>query len=261
MQTTHFSFNFMPEIEDEIFERTARAYPGYASTLSVVSKRVQTLVERLMYETIVFESRGHHDYQPNVAYAERFEPTLHARPAEFFATHVRNVCITTAVPDEITALIFAKCTGIQNLAFWRADEPLDNMLVIALPSSLRTLLTDRLIISGLASTGAVLPDLKLLGARLLPNIMPIPALIWLPSLTTVRLDIENEPLFSDLWINDIKTIISTTSKLESLLLDVRDSCLGIVITHVDEMTDKRIVVRASGPIGNEIEEWRDSWMA
>jgi len=89
-------------------------------------------------------------------------------------------------------LILAKCTGVRNLAFWRPLQPREDMRVIPLPSTLCILLTNRLVIRGLADSSVVFPNMKLIAVRSLPRQIPIPTLSWLPSLTTVRLDIEYE---------------------------------------------------------------------
>jgi len=252
----------MPEIEDGIFERAACMFPGYAPTLSVVSKRVQTRVEYIMYRTLAVESvqerylRG----EPGRAAAERIAPTLQARPVEFFATRVLNVCITTTVPDEIVKQILAKCTGIQHLALWRQQMDPDDALVLPLSSTLRTLFTNRQVLSWMADSNVVFPHVTYLSLPY-PGRIPVPTLEWLPALTTVQLDLEKAPLVDNRWVEDVKTVLSTASQLRSLLLNAHRACLDIATRQVEEMNDPRIEVRDDEVYQNGIVDWKESWRA
>ncbi|GLB39026.1 hypothetical protein LshimejAT787_0601880 [Lyophyllum shimeji] len=194
-----FSFKFPPEIEDEIFEWAAHTYPRCAPTLSVVSKRVQTRVEPIIYETLVFYTSTPVTGKVD---AKKFASTLRARPAEFFAAHVRDVCIPDSVPDDIMMLVFAKCTRIRNLALWRGTTRGMETFVLPLFATLRTLSVNRLIVSAMANSGVMFPELEYLAVGFFPPELPIPELEWLPSLTTIELDINKEPIFDDQWTKD-----------------------------------------------------------
>ncbi|GLB39016.1 hypothetical protein LshimejAT787_0601780 [Lyophyllum shimeji] len=255
MKKPTFSFKFPPEIEDEIFERAARAFPGFAPKLSVVSKRVQTRVEPIIYETLVFYTSRP---VPGLVDAERFALPLRARPAEFFTAHVRNVCIPADVPDEITTWIFAKCTQIRNLALWRGSKPDVAAHLLPLCATLRTLFVNRFVVSGMAKSGVIFPKMKYLAVAWFSPEVPIPDLEWLPSLTTIELDINKEPIVNDQWIKDVSTVISTASQLRSLFLNVHEECLRNVKTRVRKLEDARVVVRNESSHWDGFKEWRNA---
>lgn len=47
-----------------------------------------------------------------------FIRTLASKPAEFFATHVRCLCLSISVNPKDAERILSTCTGVRNLAFW-----------------------------------------------------------------------------------------------------------------------------------------------
>ncbi|KAF8079343.1 hypothetical protein FPV67DRAFT_1468561 [Lyophyllum atratum] len=266
MQTMSYSFYFMPEIEDAIFECAARTFPRYAPTLSVVSKRIQIRVEYVIYESLRFicdDDSGDLSRTPDLVYIHRFEPTLRARSAEFFTKRVRNVCITLNVPTQIAALILAKCAGVQSLAhLLHPNLGVDAAkMVIPLSFTITSLLTSRLVVSEMADCGVVFPNIWFLGIRIRPTEIPVPALEWLPALTTVQLDVWKEPAVSDQWLRDVITVICSTLQLQSLLLDVNENCVDLVMCEVEGMRDPRILVRDLKHSHNAIKEWRNTWRA
>lgn len=125
-----YTFNFVPEIEDKVFELVARTFPRGAPTMTVLSKRIQARIESIMCHTIVLvpdvESK-------EFVSAERFKIPLLRRSGTFFATHVHNVCITAEVSKNIIALLLTKYTGIENLALWQSypDEEPDIVKLLA----------------------------------------------------------------------------------------------------------------------------------
>ncbi|KAF8079344.1 hypothetical protein FPV67DRAFT_1468564 [Lyophyllum atratum] len=264
MQTMSYSFYFMPEIEDAIFECAARTFPRYAPTLSVVSKRIQMRVEYVIYESlrfICYDDGGDLSRTPDLVYIHRFEPTLRARSAEFFTTRVRNVCITLNVPTQIAALILAKCAGVQSLAhLLHPNLGFDAAkMIIPLSFTITSLHTSRLVVSELADCGVVFPNIWFLGLHIYPRDIPVPALEWLPALTTVQLDVWKE--LADRWLRDVTTVICSTLQLQSLLLDVNEYYVDEVMCEVEGMRDPRILVRGSKYYHDVFEEWRKTWRA
>ncbi|KAG5636032.1 hypothetical protein H0H81_009332 [Sphagnurus paluster] len=214
-----FTFHFMPEIEDEIFEHAAFMYPTYAPALSVVSRRVQTRVEYIIYETIELRSMVL-SFLEGMSFIERFEPTLNARPAEFFAKRVRNLFIEQSVPPRFIPLILSKCTGIQNLslsqAMWqhRIDHTETPKLILPLASTLRSLEIDRLTLSQLAALGTVFPCFHLLSILAWPGPthVPIANLDWLPGLAMVVVHLGRQPCETDTrTAKDLSTLLSAQS--------------------------------------------------
>ncbi|KAF8067982.1 hypothetical protein FPV67DRAFT_1167878 [Lyophyllum atratum] len=252
----------MAEIEDVIFEWATHMFPPDAASFSVVSKRLQRRVEAIMYETIVFISYNEIFRLRNMTYVERFEVALHSRPAEFFAAHVRNVCITNSVPKEIATLILSKCTGIRNLAIWQHRNPvkLDPVEAISpFASTLSSLSAGRYTLRRLAESGYVFPNLKFVAVGIHPLSMDLPTMEWLPALRTLRMRLGQQPFDDDMWTQDVKIVISTAPQLQALLLDVDQQCLDDVSVRVAEFNDERIVVRDEYTQSDPIVEWKESF--
>ncbi|KAG6883248.1 hypothetical protein C0993_007229 [Termitomyces sp. T159_Od127] len=152
-----------PEIQDEIFDYAARIDPKYAPTLSVISKRVQSRVEKVIYEKLhFFPVRWYLPWprSAEVATIELFKPTLAHRPAEFFATHVRSVIFQYNVQYCSGRLVLEKCTGLEHLAFLRRrpfDVPDASPLILPSAYTLQSLITNRDILNYMANSGIVLP--------------------------------------------------------------------------------------------------------
>ncbi|KAJ7059466.1 hypothetical protein C8F01DRAFT_1295349 [Mycena amicta] len=93
------------ELEREIFELVARAYPGKRSTLLLVARRIQIWIEPLLYETLVVSSQKQ---------SEHILALANSRPQNFFASIVRRLVLTTDThaPDRILGL----CSGATHVA-------------------------------------------------------------------------------------------------------------------------------------------------
>ncbi|KAG6907374.1 hypothetical protein DXG01_009103 [Tephrocybe rancida] len=252
------TFSFAPEIEDEIFTWAARLLPSHAPSLSTVSKRIQRQVEAVMYETLFMTTvtldpdRHWH----KLALAQRFKPTLHARSAEFFSTHVHNIYLQTDVPKEVAKLLLEKCTMLRHLAFlvdpnWlRGAGP----WICPLSSTLLTFYTSRLVLVEMADSGVVFPHLKFLGVRVNPYFTRIPSLHWLPALETVKLELDGEAIPSSGWSLDVDTVVSSTSRLRLLVVDVNPECLGYVAPKLQEL-HVQVAVRNAIICRQPVREW------
>ncbi|KAG5652865.1 hypothetical protein H0H81_003295 [Sphagnurus paluster] len=221
----------MPEIEDEIFEWAARLqHPSrYAPTLSVVSKRIQKRVEPIIYETIKLSGSGESFY--NTSWYEQFQYTLRARPAEFFARNVINMSITDRVPAEVTSEILSKCTGIRNLFVWLPLAPprCDTFkLLLPFSSTLFSLTVSKDLLCYLAGSGYTFPLVTHLSITCYKDTR-CPTLEWLPSLSSVELGLGNEPYYTEIWIQDVRTALSTAPLLKALQLRVVDD--GYTLEH------------------------------
>ncbi|KAG6812531.1 hypothetical protein H0H92_002422 [Tricholoma furcatifolium] len=200
------------EIEDAIFELTARIYPTFAPTLSIVSKRVQERVE---------EPPGY-VHGPDMAYAKRILPTLESRPAEFFAKAVRNLFIAENVPLPIRELALSKCTGVRHLAILEHSEPIfGGKLMTSTPSVLSSLYVAQSILTEVATQGIEFPNVTFLGILFFPE-ERVPSLHWLPALRTVHISLQcfGADKTNDPWQWDLSTILSTTAQLETFWIDV-----------------------------------------
>ncbi|KIK57959.1 hypothetical protein GYMLUDRAFT_171972 [Collybiopsis luxurians FD-317 M1] len=98
------------EIEREIFEATARAFPGTAAKLATLSKRTQYWMEWLIYETVVLD-------HPAIRTAS-FIQTLDARPAEFFTLRIKHLHLSYSVTLREAQKILSVCTGLTQLICW-----------------------------------------------------------------------------------------------------------------------------------------------
>ncbi|KAJ7049938.1 hypothetical protein C8F01DRAFT_1001456 [Mycena amicta] len=98
------------ELEREIFELTARAYPEFAPQLALVCKYVQTWVEAVIYETIVVGA-------PNRT-QRLFLNTVAVRPPSFFGRTVRNLHIATGLSAHHAHRLLTICTSLSSLTCW-----------------------------------------------------------------------------------------------------------------------------------------------
>ncbi|KAG6844861.1 hypothetical protein H0H87_002984 [Tephrocybe sp. NHM501043] len=243
-------FRFPPEIEDRIFELASHAYPRCANHLAVISKRVQRLVELIIYETMVFATFEERFMLPGMTYAERFETVLRSRSSAFFTTHVRNVCITPSVGKDFVTLFLSKCTSIRHLAVWQRLDFSDIYIVDLITPPSPTLLsfsTGRSTLLKLEATGYIFPSLTELHVSVLPVGTPLVELGWLPALKIVNLRFGQQPFVDEKWWNDVLTVVSTVSQLQTLFVDVDSYCLEEVKARVLDFGDDRIQRPTFGP--------------
>jgi len=251
-----FTFTFMAEIEDQIFENAALNNPKDACNLSLISRRVQPRIEAIMYETIIFISHHERFILHDMTYVERFETVLLSRPASFFATHVRNVCITNTVPKATASLILSKCSGIKNLAVWQHSDPIKLEVVEfvgPLAASLESLSIGRSTMKRLAASGHIFTKMKYLAVGMHPLDEPLSHLQWVPALTTLQLRL-GQP--DDQWFDDVETALSSAPQLQKLILDVERYLVDEIEERILSLDDRRITVRDDSRHWGPIREWK-----
>ncbi|KAG6814855.1 hypothetical protein H0H93_011985 [Arthromyces matolae] len=187
------SVSLIPDIEDTIFEWTAWLLPGHASSLSVISKRVQKVVERVIYESILFPWSTAKHLLPNemsvVFNTPEFVETLHARPVEFWTAHVHNVFSPSDVPE--VKLLLAKCSKLVNVT-WRWDHINDKGALLLLPSaaSLSSLSITRRGFMEIATLGVIFVNLKYVDlSEAQVSEFRLPPLSWAPALSILRMEL------------------------------------------------------------------------
>ncbi|KAJ7646566.1 hypothetical protein FB45DRAFT_998050 [Roridomyces roridus] len=99
------------ELEREIFELAARAYPKDAPSLALVASYVQEWVEAAIYEIIVLGSCCPQKL-------ELFFRTFSSRPTAFFAKNVRVLHLTAGVSHTQARKLLAVCTNLSSLTCW-----------------------------------------------------------------------------------------------------------------------------------------------
>ncbi|KAJ6567830.1 hypothetical protein B0H10DRAFT_2219346 [Mycena sp. CBHHK59/15] len=123
--------NLPYELEREIFELTARAYPKCAPQLALVASRVQAWVEAVMYENIVLTAAS--------GQQTLFWRTFSSRPPAFFAKNVRALHLTTSVSYREARRIIAVCTNLASLTCWADPLTSTDGFLALLPPTLRRL--------------------------------------------------------------------------------------------------------------------------
>ncbi|KAJ7782528.1 hypothetical protein DFH07DRAFT_325234 [Mycena maculata] len=98
------------ELEREIFEFAAYAYPKYAPQLALVTSYVQTWVEAVIYETIVLGATSRKQ--------ELFWRTFSSRPAAFFSKNIRVLHLATGISYTQARKIITICTNLYSLTCW-----------------------------------------------------------------------------------------------------------------------------------------------
>ncbi|RDB15905.1 hypothetical protein Hypma_003561 [Hypsizygus marmoreus] len=100
---------FPPELERYIFELAAGDDIGMALELTLVSKRLQLWMESIIYYTVTLSS---------INVCSLFLRAVDSRPASFFATNVKSLCIPGDIPLKDAMRIITVCQGVVNLAYW-----------------------------------------------------------------------------------------------------------------------------------------------
>ncbi|KAF9065936.1 hypothetical protein BDP27DRAFT_1331317 [Rhodocollybia butyracea] len=98
------------DIGREIFEVTARKFPGTAVKLAGLSKTVQYWMEWIIYETVVLDL-------PSSRTAALLR-TIEAKPAEFFTRRIKRLYLSYSVTPAEAGRILSVCTGLTQLTCW-----------------------------------------------------------------------------------------------------------------------------------------------
>ncbi|KAJ6487196.1 hypothetical protein C8R47DRAFT_517813 [Mycena vitilis] len=176
-----------PELERAIFELVA-AYDllpdswthqhigDTALALPQVCRRVQSWIEPIIYERISFVWSAN-----GASPVPRFLATISARPASFFAAHVKHFYFDRSLAPSAVQRILGVCTGVVSLGCYHSYSALEPLLA---PLPLQRLLVSELTLpSPLRELPPCVASLTHLGlAHTLPS-DPAAAFAALPSLT------------------------------------------------------------------------------
>ncbi|KAG6847126.1 hypothetical protein H0H93_009965, partial [Arthromyces matolae] len=148
------------------------------------------VVEKIIYESIVFawrEGYGLPNDQTVVFNVSQFVYTIHARPAEFWTSHVRNVFSPPYVPE--VKLLLARCSRLVNVTWqWKHIDDKGALLLLPSAASLSSLSITRSGFIEVASLGLTFINLKyvdLSEAEL--SKVRLPPLSWAPALLALRI--------------------------------------------------------------------------
>ncbi|KAF8966631.1 hypothetical protein BDZ97DRAFT_622358 [Flammula alnicola] len=109
MTTTTFPFNNLPvELQREIFVVAANAERGGALRLVLVARRIYSWVQPHIYDMVTLGSDD----------TALFLRTMETVPPEFFASHVKKLCLSVSVSAANAERILSVCKGVVDLAFW-----------------------------------------------------------------------------------------------------------------------------------------------
>ncbi|KAG6822531.1 hypothetical protein H0H92_013510, partial [Tricholoma furcatifolium] len=211
--------SFPPEIENLIFVWTARSNPGFAPTLSVVCRRVQTWVEAVIYESLYIVHAGTIDdvpdaFEPEQARDSHIFPTLLSRPAEFFAANVHNLCILPDVSCNLREVALLKCTSIRHLALFEEGEghhiiDESGVLVGTSSTTVVSLNTTKNILEEMMDLKIELPNVTFLAIRCATcDEQIVPSLDWLPAVKAVQLYLQNP--YTTKWERDVTKVLAST---------------------------------------------------
>ncbi|KAG6843601.1 hypothetical protein H0H87_002702 [Tephrocybe sp. NHM501043] len=214
------------EILETIFEYAALLSPSTAPSLSIVSKHIQICVEKIMYSSLIIvddDSR-----YPEIAPFEKIMPTFQKRPADFFATYVKSLCLIFR-DSSSTEFILGKCTGLRHLGLWCPGRIGIGAWILPSAPTLEGLLTDRRIFQEVADSGVTFPKLKYFWLSS-SDYLPLASLHWAPALEAVCLDIYS----AESWIDDIETIMSSAPTIESIVME------AVETWHIREWMEARL---------------------
>ncbi|KNZ72431.1 hypothetical protein J132_03397, partial [Termitomyces sp. J132] len=246
-----------PELEQSIFELTARAYPGNAYTFALVSRRIQVWMEAILYETVTLSSQK---------VCKSFLHAIKRRPRSFFTANVKSLCIPGDIELDHALSILTVCQGVINLAYWINRNfaspkpwPESHFSVI---SALRPV---RLSINTTGLFGSAMPpDLT---HPFFSRVSHLEIVDWpwpvlstqfelLPSLTHLALDLDS---YDEFTLNKLRHIFEACVNLRVLLCLVVDEATMInaisAITSSDRNFDHRLVVL---PDSDVIANWESS---
>ncbi|KAJ6509156.1 hypothetical protein C8R47DRAFT_1208356 [Mycena vitilis] len=132
MAPPHALLPLLPtDLEREIFEITALAYPGSIPRLVLVTQRVKLWVEPLLYRTLSVV-----DSSPRLQLLQTLRITadacLQSKPASFLRSHVRHLAVS-AVPTDKALSILSLCGQTRSLAIFQQPDPTFLPLLVAMP--------------------------------------------------------------------------------------------------------------------------------
>lgn len=233
-----FRFIELPlELQREIFLASGLEDINNATRLVCVSKRAYNWIAPIIYNMVTLGSED----------TALFLRTLASKPAEFFATHVKCLCLSVSVTPVDAEKILSICSGVRRLAFWvnyLSAFPGKSITHLISPLSLRRLSIEARHLRSLRQSS--------LKARAGEDSR------WYTNLT--HLDIVFWPEDTSLTLPDLTHFRSLTHVglwqshrpvEEKLISEVLDSCkrvqILLVVVHESDMTqrpcaqDRRVV--------------------
>ncbi|KAJ7456783.1 hypothetical protein B0H11DRAFT_225299 [Mycena galericulata] len=181
-----------PELEREIFELVVAQDSPYdywlhqhvgdtVLVLPQVCRRVQSWIEPFIYERIAIL----HNFNGRDPIS-KFLETIDARPASFFATHVKHLYLDPTIPLSVVQHILSVCTGAVSFG---CHHPYASLAPLLVPLPLQRLLVSEFTLpsppTDLPPWAASLTHLGLSQAR--PS-APADTLARLPTLTHLAVD-------------------------------------------------------------------------
>ncbi|KAG6824750.1 hypothetical protein H0H93_001584, partial [Arthromyces matolae] len=171
------------------------------------------VVERIIYESIVFawrENYGLPNDQTVVFNVSQFVDTLHARPDEFWTSHVRNVFSPYYVLE--VKLLLARCSQLVNVTWqWYHIEDKGAPLLLPSAASLSSLSITRRGLMEIAALGVTFINLKFVELSDDEFALRLPSLSWAPALLVLR--IELPPSCYSLHDNGVQMIMEDIQSL------------------------------------------------
>lgn len=108
-QEAVFPFSRLPhELQREIIVAAYRNVPGSALKLITVAHKVNDWIQPYIYRIVTL---GRED-------SDLFLRTMDMKPPEFFAAHVKHLCLSISVTAQKAIRILSVCTGVVELALW-----------------------------------------------------------------------------------------------------------------------------------------------
>ncbi|KAF9003910.1 hypothetical protein BDQ17DRAFT_1408880 [Cyathus striatus] len=205
------SFFFPPEIEDEIFQWAAYCYP-YLPTdahLAVVSKRVQSCIEPVLYETLIF---------PGIKFPieKKFANTLQSKSPSFFHRNVKNLHISRSLTQKFLSDVLSVCTGVHNLAIYVSVADSTTWKHIS-TMPLRSLECHHDILDTLLEKRHIFPKLTYLSLQSSLDERPISsnAFKCLPALNQIAIRVEN---CNSAVLKNLRVALETVPRLGSIIV-------------------------------------------
>ncbi|KAE9408101.1 hypothetical protein BT96DRAFT_970813 [Gymnopus androsaceus JB14] len=216
------------EIEEYIIQWVVRLWiqwsPREISNLTIVSKRVQSIVEPVVYETVVHRFKGGSLGGYPEGYISPFQLALDARPAAFFACHVKNLYIAHHTNPEFALRMLKVCSGVENLhamGFRLFQNEIPSAVSLIGKLSLRSLSVHISVFESIPAHESTFPNLKYLALFINEDYGDdLPSLTWLRALTHVRFEPTRDR--EKQVKGDIKKVLLTLKDIEVLVICVED---------------------------------------
>ncbi|KAG6807127.1 hypothetical protein H0H92_008684, partial [Tricholoma furcatifolium] len=239
-----------PEIEDEIFELAARMFPKDAPKFSIVSKRIQDRVERVVYESLFLVVDIEYPRFPDTACIERILPTIRERPAEYFAERVKNIFFPYDIPLSAVHLILTKCTRIRHLIYWLSPTTDALPWFPPLTKTLQSLMTDTLLLMELYKAGFIFPSVKFMfitdSETTTSYFIDISTFEWLPEL-------EIACARAPLRLKDLDVLAYTAPKLRTFHVGIGEGAVFVVEKWARGL-QRSIEVRINDPAAHQLSQ-------